>query len=162
MVWVFFFFIWLLEGDEVLGKSLIWPKNWSPTKWLKIGVQVVWVYIRHIYFIGRGVFLLRLVTIGPHSFTVSIQKKIWNETLPKVIRNSLGDRSYSQEGSRRAWEGLCISVSVFGVNVECLWVSVSMNYNILYHIILYFIILYYIIFYYIILFYIILYYIILY
>ena len=31
-------------------------------KWLKIGMQVVWPLIRHIYFIGRGVSLLRLVT----------------------------------------------------------------------------------------------------
>ena len=71
-----FFLHFVVRGRQSAGLVTNLTKNWSPTKWLKIGVQVVWVYIRHIYFIGRGVFLLHLVTIGPHSFTVSIQKKI--------------------------------------------------------------------------------------
>ena len=67
--------------------------NEVPTKWLKIGMQVVWPLIRHIYFIGRGVFLLRLVTRGRRSarlVTNLTKKMVADEVATNWHASSIG------------------------------------------------------------------------
>ena len=56
-------------------------------------MQVVWPLIRHIYFIGRGVFLLRLVTKGRRSARVvtNLTKKlVTDEVAENWCASSMG------------------------------------------------------------------------
>ena len=64
-----------------------------PTNLLKIVVQVVWPYTRQIYFIGRGVFLLCLVTRGRRSarlVTNLTKKMIADEVATNWHASSIG------------------------------------------------------------------------